>query len=132
MASPTSRTTQWAKKNGYSAAIVEKWNKFAGIRQDMFGFIDVVLIDGIRPVWGLQITSTGNMASRIKKSLESPNLALWCGSGARFSVVGWSKKGGKGKRKLWEMKMVHLTPGAIHTESTDSKIELPSVDSPHD
>lgn len=124
MASPTSRTKKWLEKNGYAAAIVERWNPHAFIRQDMFGFIDMVAIDGKTPVWGLQVTSTGNMSSRIKKSQESPNLALWCGSGARFSVLGWSKKGGKGKRKLWEMKIVDLHPGPSP--------ELPTVDSPQE
>lgn len=64
-------------------------------------------------------------------SQESPNLALWCGSGARFSVLGWSKKGKAGKRKLWNLKIVDLHPARL-SEAQDGSasshtLELPSV-----
>lgn len=46
MSSPTQRTLAALRKLGYLAAVVEKWNHGAHIRQDLFGFIDVLAIGG--------------------------------------------------------------------------------------
>ena len=42
--SPTQLSIRHLKENGYLVAVVEKWNPFVKIRQDLFGFIDVLAI----------------------------------------------------------------------------------------
>lgn len=99
---PTTETIKKLKRDGYTVAIVEKWNAFAKIRQDLFGFIDVLAIRK-GEILGIQTTSRANVNARIKKSLASPHLKTWLLAGGRFEVWGWSKKGKRGQRKLWEV-----------------------------
>ena len=72
--SPTQRALELAREQGYRAAVVEKWNAFAptpdgkrrGIRQDLFGFIDVIAIREGETL-AIQATSLGNVSDRVKK-----------------------------------------------------------------
>lgn len=127
MNSPTARSLSQLKKNGYIAAVVEKWNPYARIRQDLFGFIDIVAIqtveklqikddveDGILQVamagvTGVQTTSTPNMLARIKKILAIPEAKIWLQNGNRIIVHGWSKKKTTGKRETYQLKERELT-----------------------
>lgn len=104
MSSPTSRTLAELRKNDWPfVQVVERWNPFAHIRQDLFGFIDLVAVRSNSPgVFGVQATSTGNVSARIKKSMAAPALRAWLAAGNRFAVCGWSKRGARGKRKKWE------------------------------
>ncbi len=100
--SPTSRTLKLLKSEGKVVDVSEKWNSFTCQRKDLFGFIDIVALeDGI--TWGIQCTSTGNVAARIKKICNEcrETAFAWLKAGNRIEVIGWSKKGEKGKRKLW-------------------------------
>ena len=102
MSSPTSRTLAELRRNGYTAAVVERWNPWAKIRQDLYGFIDVLAIKANeKGVLAIQTTTTANASSRMKKSKESPNLRIWLDSGNRFEVWGWGKRGTRGNRKTW-------------------------------
>ena len=68
--SPTQRTLKYLRKNGCQlVAITEHWNAWAGIRQDLFGIIDVLGIRG-EEVIAVQTTSTGVQA-RIDKMVEA-------------------------------------------------------------
>lgn len=100
MASPTQRTLKSLRDDGYTAEVVEKWNAFARIRQDLFGIIDIVAVKpGIAGVLGVQTTSYSNVSARIKKALENKILPIWVGAGNRFVVHGW-KKGLRGEAAL--------------------------------
>lgn len=57
--SPTQRTIQELKKRGFKTVIVEKWNPHVGIRQDLFGIIDIIALDPYRGVVGIQTTGSG-------------------------------------------------------------------------
>ena len=68
---PTRRTLGVLRDRGLSTAIVEKYNAFVGphgIRQDMFGIIDVVALDHTSGVIGVQ--SCGNDFSGHYKKLK--------------------------------------------------------------
>tara|TARA_R100000234_G_C4984049_1_gene172373 strand:+ start:516 stop:911 length:396 start_codon:yes stop_codon:yes gene_type:complete len=105
MSSPTQRSLQHCRKNGWIAGVVEKWNQYARIRQDLFGCIDMIVIDDLEqgPL-AVQATSGSGHAARRKKSIAEPRLKLWLESPARFEIWSWSKKGPKGKRKLWTLR----------------------------
>jgi hypothetical protein len=100
---PTSRTLKLLRSEDKVAGISEHWNCFTNQRKDLFGFIDIVAL-GDKQTWGIQCTSTGNISARIKKiTTECRELALaWLKAGNLIEVIGWSKKGAKGKRKLWQ------------------------------
>ena len=88
--SPTQRTLQLCKKAGWTAQVVERWNPFANIRQDLFGVIDVVALDGSRII-GIQTTSGSNVAARLAKIRDTPAAAMWLRSGGVLIVHGWRK-----------------------------------------
>src|SRR5512145_3126336 len=41
---PTKRSLEYLRGQGHLVAVVEKWNPHARVRQDLFGFIDVLAI----------------------------------------------------------------------------------------
>lgn len=109
---PTSRTLKLLKSEGKISGIVEHWNAFTHQRKDLFGFIDIISLDATaKKIWGVQCTSTGNMNARIKKiKIECAEYALeWLKSGGYIEVIGWSKKGKCGKRKLWQPSRKEIT-----------------------
>jgi len=73
---------------------VEKWNPHVKIRQDLFGFIDILAIKKGETL-AVQCTSTG-VAARVKKIQESEYLSRVREAGWKILVVGWSKNS-KGK-----------------------------------
>lgn len=89
--SPTERTLQELRKRGYLAAVVERWNAFAKIRQDLFGFVDVIgLRDG--ETLAVQTTSGSNVSDRVKKIADSDKIAVIRKAGWRVVVWGWAKR----------------------------------------
>lgn len=110
MTSPTQRTLKHLRDAGYYAAIVEHFNPWVQIRQDLFGIGDIVAVHVEHPgVLMVQCTSASNMSSRVKKILAAPVTPTWIAAGNRLEVWGWSKKGARGKRKLWALTMVPIT-----------------------
>ena len=102
MTSPTQRSLKLLRDEGFTAQVVEKYNMFAHKRLDLLGFIDIVAIKkGMNGVLGVQTTSTGNIRAREKKLRALPEFKLWLETNNRVELQGWSKKGKKGKRKLW-------------------------------
>ena len=107
--SPTARTLAWCRKQGWIAEVTERWIPQARKRKDLFSFIDIVCL---RPnhfgVLGIQATSTPNINARLTKIAAEPKAKLWQLAGNPILVIGWSKKGPRGKRKVWVSKEVWL------------------------
>lgn len=101
--SPTSRTLRLLKDEGYIAQVAEKFNPWAKVRIDLFGFIDVVAMkSGEKGILGVQTTSGANLSARIKKALALPQFELWLLTGNRVEFHGWRKlKNLPGNRK-WD------------------------------
>ena len=101
---PTQRTLAWCRKQGGLVAVVERWNPHVKIRQDLFGFADLLWVKGNYTTL-IQVTSADNSAKRISKIKAEPRAAEWASSFTRrIEVHGWSKKGAAGKRKLWTLR----------------------------
>jgi hypothetical protein len=107
MTTPTQRTLAWLRKAGYTAAVVEKWNPAVRIRQDLFGFIDIVAVRDLTV--GVQATSGSNLASRITKAKALPGFAAWIQAGNEAWFVGWRKVGPRGKVKRWKPRVVSIS-----------------------
>lgn len=86
---PTQRTLAEMRKRGYVCEVTEKWNPFARIRQDLFGFIDVLCL-GDGEIIGVQATSAGNVSARVKKIADHENVGAVRKSGMRLLVHGWN------------------------------------------
>ena len=102
------------KERGYKCEITERWNPFARIRQDLYGFIDVLCL-GDGEVVGVQTTSYSNMSARVKKIREHENFAAVNRAGIRILVQGWHKKGAR-----WEVREVEVIPQNCAALSDDN------------
>ena len=102
---PTQRSIKYLKDQGRLCAIVERFNAYAGpfgIRQDAFGFIDILAIDSVDGIVAVQ--SCGQAFSEhIKKMTEerNENMYEWL-KHAKVELIAWRKvklkKGGKAMR----------------------------------
>src|SRR5262245_7637632 len=94
MSSPTQRTLAHLRAAGYPLVqVVEGWNPYARIRQDLFGIIDVVAVGA--DIVGVQATSGSNVSARVAKIVESEALPILRKAGIRIVVHGWGKVRGR-------------------------------------
>jgi|TARA_R110000787_G_scaffold208328_1_gene318263 hypothetical protein len=103
--SPTQRTLKRLRDSGdYPlVTIVERWNAWAKIRQDLFGIIDILAIDSKGNTVGIQVTTKGNMGARVKKIADhesTPHLrdANWI-----ILVEGWEKESNRWKSNIIDL-----------------------------
>lgn len=88
--SPTQRSLEHLREQGYHCEIVEKWNPWRKVRQDLWGWCDILAIRRDE-VLAVQVTSAG-VAARIKKIQESDTVAKVREAGIRVEVHGWTKR----------------------------------------
>ncbi|NIT75563.1 MAG: hypothetical protein GWO44_01325 [Thermoplasmata archaeon] len=110
--SPTQRTLEKLRRDGFIAHVVEKWVPQAGRRVDAFGFGDVLAASPSAAVILLvQATSGAHVQDRKRKILAEPKARTWLESGGRIEVWGWRplkvKRGGKAIR--YEAKIEAVT-----------------------
>lgn len=113
MRSPTARTKRYLEAQGCIVEIVERWipipkHPGGGIRRDLFDCIDILCVQGSKLV-AIQSTSGSNHNARVLKAIASEKLARYLGTGNVFEVWSWSKKGPRGKRKVWTPRVEQLT-----------------------
>src|SRR4051812_27337182 len=94
MSSPTQRSLALMRERGYVAAVVEKWNPYARIRQDLFGCIDIVAI-GTRETVGVQACAYSSVSARVRKISEAEAWPAINRAGWRVVVQGWRKVRGR-------------------------------------
>lgn len=95
--SPTQRSLEYLREQGYTVAIVEHWNPWAKIRQDLWGWCDLLAIRK-NEVLAVQVTASA-VATRIKKIEASDTIGLVRDAGIRIEVHG-HRKNSKGKYVL--------------------------------
>tara|TARA_R110000851_G_scaffold102347_1_gene218883 strand:+ start:1192 stop:1572 length:381 start_codon:yes stop_codon:yes gene_type:complete len=104
--SPTQRTLKRLRESGEYplVQVVERWNAFAKIRQDLFGIIDILAIDIKGNTVGLQVTSYSNISARIKKMENSDAISHLRDANWQLIVEGWHKKDNK-----WVSRIVDIS-----------------------
>ena len=101
--SPTQRTLAVLRADGWLPAIVEKWNPHARIRQDLYGFIDLLAIrDG--ETLAIQCCAGSSAAARVAKITDHENLAAVRKAGWRVEVWAWRKL-----KSGWSPRIVDLS-----------------------
>lgn len=114
---PSERSMRLLRKEFYEVALVEKWNPWAGppnpatgkptgIRQDLFGCMDVLAVKkGEKGVLAVQATSAAHLTDRIDKAFGLRITKIWLQAGNRFEFHGWTKRPitKKRKREIWEV-----------------------------
>ena len=88
--SPTQRSLEHLREQGYHCEVVEKWNSFTKQRKDLWGWCDILAIRKDE-VLAVQVTSGSNVSARIKKIQESDTVALVRDAGIRIEIHGWRK-----------------------------------------
>lgn len=91
--SPTALTLRKLRDDGWTVEVVEKWNPHARIRQDLYGFVDVLAV-GPDGTLAIQATSASNVAARVRKIADHANIAAVREAGWQVRVWGWAKKSG--------------------------------------
>ena len=118
--SPTQRTLKALKEMGRKCGIVEKFNYHAGphgIRQDLFGIIDIIALDPVKGVVGVQ--SCGQAFSEHLKKLcfeRHASTVRWISTpGATLELWGWRKVKVKrgGKQKVWKPRILEVTMDVV-------------------
>ncbi len=94
MSSPTQRSLALLRERGYTAAVVERWNPYAKIRQDLFGCIDVVAVGNGETV-GVQACHYSDVSKRLEKIGNAEALPAIRAAGWRLLVMGWHKVKGR-------------------------------------
>lgn len=116
MSTPTQRSLDYLRKQGYTAAVVEQTihfpdkqnpGKMTMFKRDLFNLFDILAFKPGIGFLGVQTTSRSNQQSRIQKIAGSREADKWLETGGHIHVHGWAKAGAKGKRKLWEVS-VHV------------------------
>ena len=87
--SPTQRSLAYLREEGYLVSVVEHWNPFARIRQDLWGWCDLLALKDTE-ILAVQVTASG-VSSRIKKIQESETVSWVRKAGIRIEVHGWRK-----------------------------------------
>jgi hypothetical protein len=115
--SNTQRTLRALRERGLVAAIVEKWNQYAGphgIRVDLFGIIDVLALDPQTGVIGVQSCAGSGFSAHWKKlTIErAQETRDWLSTpGCSLEIWAWrkiSKKRG-GKAMIWQPRVKSIT-----------------------
>ena len=104
--SPTKRALAYCKAQGWTAQVVERWNPWAKVRQDLFGFIDLVVLKPGIGIVGVQVTSDAHVAERVNKIRTTckDTANEWLRANGVIEVWGWAKRGARGKRKVWTLR----------------------------
>jgi hypothetical protein len=87
--SPTQRSLEYLREQGYHCEVVEKWNSFTKQRKDLWGWADILAIRK-GEVLAVQVTASA-VANRIKKIQDSDTVALVRDAGIRIECHGWRK-----------------------------------------
>jgi len=105
--SPVQRTMRYLREQGNICAVVEKWNAYVGehgIRQDLFGIVDILVLDPERGFVGIQACGQSFAAHRTKLREENSQACIdWLSTpGGHLEIWGWRrikvKRGGKAVR----------------------------------
>ena len=130
--SPTQRTMRYLRGNGSICAVVEKWNQHVGperekqdrhgmiyrapvgIRQDLFGIVDILVLDPARGFIGVQACSGSTFSAHLNKLIVDNAQACidWLQTpGGKLEIWAWRKvklkRGGKAER--WQPRVQEIT-----------------------
>lgn len=98
------RTMAWLRDKGYTVAKVERWNPWARIRQDLFGFADILAIRADRTgVLAVQTTHKNFLEDHSQLIKSIAHVRTWLEGDNRIWLLGWEKawKGDGSQRKIW-------------------------------
>ena len=122
---PSMRTKRALDSIGYLNANTEQWiripnSPIGGIRRDLFGFCDRLAIGGGELIF-IQCTVQDRASEHVEKLLANEPARKICEMGVlrhgtygnhipyRVQVWSWAKRGARGEKKTWTVKIIDLT-----------------------
>lgn len=120
---PNARSRQHYRDQGFICEIVEYWSPFPkpwGKKHDFLGIFDLIRL-GAGEIVGVQATDDSHVANRAAKIMAEPRAHDWLTAGGRIVVIGWAKKGPRGKRKLWTHREVWITQDQLKPKEIECK-----------
>jgi len=97
--SPTERTLERLRRAGMRADVVERWipnpgHPAGGVRRDLFGVIDIVALDPVRGVVGIQSTGLGYSEHYVQLVTDKrAQVRVWLSvPGTAFELWGWKRR----------------------------------------
>jgi hypothetical protein len=100
---PTQRTTQVLRDSDLTYEITEKWNPFAKRKQDLFGFIDILVSDGT----AIQATTMDHRTKRLYKIQKLEKATEWLKGGNTIELWSWRKI-----KNRWKVRIDSLVLGS--------------------
>jgi hypothetical protein len=94
-------------KRGMIAVVVEQWNSSRQLRQELFGFVDVLGI-GAHGTLAIQATIDSSLMAKVSKIADSEYIGAVCDAGWSVEVWGWKKI-----NKRWRLNVIDV-PLASH------------------
>ena len=99
--SNTVRARKLLEARNWRVAVTEHWNSFARIRQDLFGFADLIAIDRDKgEIILVQVTSQGNHSTRRNKIQAAVEAKEWILAGGLILLLSFKKD----KSNRWQSK----------------------------
>ena len=98
--SPTQLSLAQLRADGWFCWITEHWNSYARIRQDLWGFVDIIALKP-NQILGVQTTTASNMSARVKKIADHENVGAVRDAGWTIHVHGWHQD----EKKKWHCKV---------------------------
>jgi len=116
MLSATQRTLRALRAQGRICAVVERWNPYAGphgVRQDLFGWIDIIALDPEKGIVAIQSTTGNAFRKHLNKIKQdcAENVLEWLHCGGKAELWAWRKVKLKrgGKAEVWRPRIVEIT-----------------------
>ncbi len=118
--SPVQRTIRALKEQGIKCSIVERFNPHVGehgVRQDLFSILDVLALDPINGVIGIQCCASDFKKHMEKLTVEKVQESIdWLSTpGTKLQIWSWRKtklnRGGKAMR--WNPRIQEIKIGDI-------------------
>ena len=130
-----SRTLALLREEGWTCEKTERWNPHAHIRQDLFGFIDVLAFKapasfmqlltppGLGQLLAIQVMSEdtgGHVGSHLAKMRSLPAAMEWVRSGFPLELWSWAKRNGgkRNARKVWTVNRIVVTEEMLEAPAT--------------
>ncbi len=99
---PQTRSLALLKRELWLPWVVESWTPHTNRRSDLFGVFDILCV-GVDGTLAVQVTSTSNTSSRIKKICDSPYAEACAWSGWQIEVHGWKKYAKRVDGVFWRL-----------------------------
>lgn len=110
------------EKRGYIAGKTEQpWNRFSKVRQDFCGFADIIAFHPEHnETLAIQAcTNDGGVQKHLDKLLAIYAVGMWVKQPSRrLEIWGWAKRGERGKRKLWTLRVIPITHAMFNPDKT--------------